>query len=443
MIPFTALRQDSVRRLATRCLLAAICLLSFGVCAAFEFDWWPERWSQAERTTLSSMHVGRIEPAAAPAGIAPAHASDAIKLGKQLFFDPRLSGNGKISCASCHLPGKQFQDDRALGLGIDTGTRRTMPLAGSAGAAFFMWDGRKDSLWSQSLGPLEDAREHGGTRLAYAHVLHAHYRSDYERIFGPLPDLRRLPPTAGPAGTASERADWKALPASTQRQVSEVFANLGKSIAAYETTLRYGPSRLDHFIEGTLKNEAGARQLLTAQEKSGLRIFMNKGQCITCHNGPLLSDGHFHNTGIRPRDPARPDTGRAAGLAQLLEDEFSCLGPFSGMPPDKCEELRFLAVDDPRMLGAFKTPSLRNVAQRAPYMHAGQVQSVPDVIRHYAQAPAAAVGVTEIKPVRLSADEVRDLAAFLATLTGPILEDPAADGQGKRGSAGAPTAALR
>ena len=443
MLPATALRQGRARRMAIRCLLAPICLLSFGFSTAFEFNWWSDRWSEAERAALSSMHVGRIEPAAAPAGIPAAHASEAARFGKQIFFDPRFSGNGKISCASCHLPGKQFQDDRALGLGIGTGTRRTMPLAGSAGAPFFMWDGRKDSLWSQSLAPLEDAREHGGTRLGYAHVLHDHYRSDYQRIFGPMPDMRRLPQTAGPAGTELERASWKALPPMTQRQISEVFANLGKTIAAYETTLRYGPSRLDHFIEGTLKNDAGARNLLTAGEKNGLRIFMNKGQCITCHNGPLLSDGHFHNTGIRPRDPARPDTGRAAGLTQLLEDEFSCLGPFSGMPPDKCDELRFLAADDPRMLGAFKTPSLRNVAQRAPYMHAGQLQSVPEVIRHYAQAPAAAVGITELKPVRLTADEVRDLAAFLGTLTGPILENPATAEQGKRGGTGAGATALR
>jgi cytochrome c peroxidase len=173
-----------------------------------------------------------------------------------------------------------------------------------------------------------------------------------------------------------------------------------------------------------VKRDPAASQVLDASEKNGLRIFIGKGRCITCHNGPLLTDQHFHNTGIAPRVPAQPDLGRRAGIAKLREDEFNCLGRFSDARPEQCEELRFLATDDHAMEAAFKTPSLRNVALRAPYMHAGQIASLADVVRHYSKAPSAAAGHSELKPVKLSEDEVQDLAAFLGTLSGSVVEEP-------------------
>ena len=214
--------------------------------------------------------------------------------------------------------------------------------------------------------------------------------------------------------------------------MNRAFANLGKAIAAYERTLRYGESRFDRYARAVLAGEPDGRQALSAQEVAGLRLFLGKGQCATCHNGPLLTDQHFHNTGVPARDPARPDRGRAAATAAVLADEFNCAGRYSDAPPQGCQELRFMAVDPVAMEGAFKTPSLRNVALRAPYMHAGQLATLEAVVEHYARSPAAPVGHSELahagtghaerQPIRLSAQERLDLVAFLRSLSGPIEE---------------------
>jgi cytochrome c peroxidase len=165
---------------------------------------------------------------------------------------------------------------------------------------------------------------------------------------------------------------------------------------------------------------------------NGLRLFIGKAQCATCHNGPLLTDQHFHNTGVPPREPANPDRGRSVAMATVQADEFNCLGSYSDAPAAACQELSFMATDDLGMEGAFKTPTLRNVGLRAPYMHAGQFATLEEVVGHYVRSPAAAVGHSELahegtghterKPIRLTEQEARDVAAFLSTLSGPIVE---------------------
>lgn len=374
-------------------------------------------WSADEMSVLSSMRLSELAPA--PADPSNGHESSraAVGLGQSIFFDQRFSGNGAVSCASCHQPDRQFQDGRPLALGMGTGARRTMPVVGAGYTPFLFWDGRKDSLWSQALGPMEDPAEHGGNRMAYAHILKAHYRADYEAVFGPLPDLARLPMEASPLGTPGQRAAWSTLSEDARRDVSQVFANMGKALAAYQKTLRFSESRMDRYVEGVTRRDATASQLLTPSEKTGLRIFIGKGLCISCHSGPLLTDQHFHNTGIAPRLAGQPDLGRQAAIAKLLDDEFNCLGRYSSARPEQCEELRFLAVDGYGMEAAFKTPSLRNVALRAPYMHAGQIPSLDVVVRHYATAPKAAAGQSELNPFALSEQEVGDLVAFLGSLT--------------------------
>jgi cytochrome c peroxidase len=307
-----------------------------------------------------------------------------------------------------------------------------MAIAGAAYSPWLFWDGRKDSLWSQALGPLEDAVEHGSNRTRIAQLLQSHYRVEYEAVFGPMPDLRDLPQDAGPQGNAAERAAWRAIDQNRRGEVNRVFANLGKAIAAYERTLVPGESRFDRYARAVVAGDPVGQQALSPQEVSGLRLFLGQGQCATCHNGPLLTDQHFHNTGVPLRDPAQPDRGRVAAPAKVQGDEFNCLGRFSDAPPGGCEELRFMVSDDPALVGAFKTPGLRNVALRAPYMHAGQLASLEDVVSHYAHAPAAAVGRSELtregrnpaqrKPIRLSAAQSRDLVAFLRALSGPIVE---------------------
>jgi len=180
-------------------------------------------------------------------------------------------------------------------------------------------------------------------------------------------------------------------------------------------------------------------EMLNPNEVKGLRLFIGKAQCVSCHNGPLLTDQHFHNTGVPPRDIAQPDRGRAAATAKVAKDEFNCLGPFSDAKPQQCQELRFMVSDDPALEGAFKTPSLRDVVLRPPYMHAGQFTTLEEVVRHYVKAPHAAVGHSELThthpgttkaghaeraPIELSEIEIKDLVSFLGTLSGTSTSAP-------------------
>lgn len=391
---------------------------------------WADAWSAADKAVLASMSLNKLPPPPRDASNAVEAVPAAAALGNRLFGEVRFSRNQAVSCASCHAPDHQFQDGFPVGRGVGTGSRRTMPIAGTAHGPWFFWDGRKDSLWSQALGPLEDAVEHGGNRTRIAKVLHANYRDEYEALFGPMPNLTGLPDDAGPQGTAAERAAWEAIDPRRRKDVNTVFANLGKVIAAYERTITLGESRFDRYVGAVVAGDVGGQQALSSQEVNGLRLFIGKGQCVTCHNGPLLTDQHFHNTGVPPRDSSQPDRGRSAATLKAQRDEFNCLGSFSDAAPDACQELRFMVTDDPALEGAFKTPSLRNVSLRPPYMHAGQFASLEGVVAHYVKSPSAAVGHSELahegkghaerRPIRMSESEVRDVAAFLQTLSGPL-----------------------
>ena len=386
-------------------------------------------WSHADMGVLASMRLSQLPAPPHDPSNAVEDLPAAVSLGKRLFNDARFSANGAVSCATCHDPHKQFQDGLPMARGVGQGSRRAMPLAGAAYSPWLFWDGRKDSLWSQALGPLEDAVEHGGNRTRYAHLLKTHYRADYEALFAPMPDLSHAPPDAGPAGSPEQQLAWKGLEVKTQADINRMFANMGKAIAAFEKTLQHSESRFDRYAEALVRSAAKPLQPeqppltaaqpappLTPSEVNGLRTFIGKGQCVTCHNGPLLTDQHFHNTGVPPRGPAQLDRGRAAATAKVQQDVFNCLGPFSDAKPAQCQELRFMAVNDPALEGAFKTPSLRGVGQRAPYMHAGQMASLVDVVQHYVHAPVAAVGHTERSALRLTDQEVRDLVALLGAL---------------------------
>lgn len=388
-----------------------------------------ERWSDADKATLGSMLLSRLPaPPADPSNAAESR-PEAIALGKRLFSDTRLSMNGQVSCASCHSPERDFQDGRPVGQGVGTGSRRTMPIAAAAHSPWLFWDGRKDSLWSQALGPLEDPAEHGANRSQLAHLLAANYRADYEAVFGPFPSLQGVPANASPVGSPADRMGWQAMSSEQRESVNRVFSNLGKAVAAYERTVTYRESRFDRYVNAVLQGAGAEPQPLTPAELNGLRLFIGKGQCSTCHNGPLLTDQHFHNTGVPPRDLSRPDGGRRLAVEKVRDDEFNCLGRYSDAKGDVCQELKFIASDDPGLEGAFKTPSLRNVANRAPYMHAGQLATLEDVVAHYVRSPRAAIGHSELahggggharrEPIRLTDQEARDLVQFLRTLSGP------------------------
>lgn len=391
-----------------------------------------DEWSAREVSTIASMQLKEAGPRPVDPSNAYETRAEAAALGRALFNDVRLSRNGKVSCASCHAADHGFQDGLQLGKGLATGQRRTMPVMGAAHSPFLFWDGRKDSLWSQALGPLEDAAEHGANRVGVVRVLKDHYPQQYRAAFGAFPDLGQLPDAASPNGDAVEREAWNAMSPASREAVNRVFANLGKAIAAYERQVSYGESRFDRYAAATQAGDGRGQEVFTAQEVRGLRLFLGKGQCVTCHNGPLMTDHAFHNTGVPPLNPAAPDRGRADAIAKLVRDEFNCLGKYSDAKPEQCGELQFLATNDPGQLAAFRTPGLRNVAARPPYMHAGQFATIAQVLQHYARSPRAALGHSELaspgerhadrQVIRLSESDIQDLAAFLGTLTGPVAQ---------------------
>ncbi|NUS98392.1 MAG: cytochrome-c peroxidase [Gemmatimonadaceae bacterium] len=362
------------------------------------------RWTKEERAMLRSLSLASLGPLPADPSNRYADDSAAARLGRALFFDARLSGNGKVACATCHVPASDFQDGLPLGRGVGTAARRTMPIAGTAYSAWQFWDGRADSQWSQALGPLESPVEHGATRAQLAAVLGAAYRAEYESVFG--------------KGTLTRATTGK-------DGVDRVYANIGKAIAAYERRIGFAPARFDRYVAEELAGGVHSPQgTLSRDEEAGLRIFIGKGSCTNCHNGALLTDQHFHNTGIAAAPGLAVDSGRATGVRRALASEFRCDGPFSDARPDDCAELSFTVTEVPELVRAYKTPSLRNVADRAPYMHAGQLATLGDVVAHYSAAPAAPFGQSELKPLRLSADERRQLEAFLRTLSGPLAAPP-------------------
>lgn len=154
---------------------------------------------------------------------------------------------------------------------------------------------------------------------------------------------------------------------------------------------------------------------------AGLRLFLGKGECINCHNGPLFTDNYFHNTGVPDARGLPRDQGRVAALATVKADAFNCTGRYSDAGPRDCAELRFMATDDPAMMRAFKTPSLRSVAERAPYMHAGQVATLEEALEHYRRAPRAPAGKSELRNTGITSREAAQLAAFLRALRSEVV----------------------
>ena len=380
------------------------------------------RWTSEERETLRSLSLSALGPLAADPSNRYADDSAAARLGHQLFFDTRLSGAGTVACASCHLPDQQFQDGQPLARGVGVTTRRTMPVAGTAHSPWQFWDGRTDSQWAQALGPLESAVEHGGDRTQYAHVVATEYRDQYEAVFGPLPDLTGLPKLGGPVVDAARSAEWARMPVARRNEVSRVYANIGKAIAAYERRIGFAPSRFDRYVDAELAGRShDTTSALSRDEEAGLRLFIGKASCVNCHNGSLFTDNSFHNTGVPTPTVSLPiDSGRATGVRQAIAGEFSCTSSYSDAKPGDCRELQFAVTEGEELVRAFKTPSLRNVARRKPYMHAGQIATLDAVVRHYNSAPRAPFGHSELKPLRLSARELRQLEAFLQTLNGPL-----------------------
>ena len=390
----------------------------------------PTKWTDDEIITLRNLWIGSIP--ALPPDPSNVYADDpqAALLGQKLFFDTRFSSNNEVSCATCHKPELMFTDGLPLSIGVGTTDRKSMTIIGTAYSPWQFWDGRKDSQWAQALAPLESVVEHGGTRMQYAHLITNHYQEDYETIFGPLPDFSdpaRFPAIAGPVDDPEALTAWEGMTATDRDLVTQVFVNMGKAIAAYERLILPAPSRFDRFVEALLNNdEQTMKSAMTSEEVAGLKLFIGRADCIQCHNGPLFTNNDFHNTGVPTRSGLPLDSGRAAGVIKVLNDEFNCLSQWSDADAEEqdCSELRFVVSEGEQLEAAFKPSTLRNIAETAPYMHAGQFATLEEVLRHYNHPPLSPAGHNELEPLGLTNREIGQIIAFLHTLSGGVNAPP-------------------
>ena len=233
-------------------------------------------WSEEEIELLRSLWLASLDPLHSDQSNAVADSPVAARFGRALFFDMRLSGTGDISCATCHQPARRFTDGLPKGVAIGVSKRNTPSIVGTAYSPWLYWDGRRDSQWSQAVSPLEDPNEHGTSRDDVVNVIITDdaYHATYEQLFGVPPDQ------------------------STHEALDRTFANIGKAIAAYERLLMPGPSRFDDYVAALVDGTKPVADILTADEAAGLRLFIGDAQCIRCHNGPLLTNNEFHNTGV-------------------------------------------------------------------------------------------------------------------------------------------------
>jgi cytochrome c peroxidase len=368
---------------------------------------------------------------------------DAALLGQRLFFEPRLSASGRTSCASCHDPAFGWSNGQPMAAGDRRATRRHVPtLWNAAYGRWFFWDGRADSLWSQALEALEGELDQASNRLRIAHAIEhdSGLRTAYEGTFGAFPDLadlRRFPADGRPDPDHPEglldRA-WSAMSEADRQTIDRIFVNLGKAIAAFERRLISRDSPFDRFAAGLRTGNRAALQSLSPSAQRGLQLFVGKTGCWQCHAGPNFSDGEFHRLGV-PERSSFHDLARMRGILLLLSNPFNGVGAWSDAPA--ASPTRFLPRGETHAIDEFKTPTLRNVANTAPYMHNGRLATLEDVVRFYSEqagAPTARPREKILRPLHLSDGEMVDLVAFLKSLTGKPLEPALMGPQPARGA---------
>lgn len=352
-----------------------------------------------------------------PADPTNAYADDprAAALGRALFFDARLSATGTVACARCHDPAAGLADRLGRSVGVAAGDRNAPSVLAASGQRWQFWDGRADSAWMQALGPIENPLEMGFTRAAVAQEVARRYAAEYTAVYGALPpldDRARFPSAAMPGDAA-----WEAMGADDRRAVDRIFANVGKSLAAFERTLRPGESAFDRYARGDTA-------ALSPAARDGLRVFFEAG-CAQCHHGPALSDDSFHNVHFDTgRRDGAADPGRLGGVEGLRQSPFRADGPFSDAP-DAGAHLRRLAPVE-AMRGQFHTPSLRNVAGTGPWGHGGTFTDLRDVVVHYAEArdrrddPRTAGELDPaLGPFHRAETTINSLVALLRALSAP------------------------
>ena len=337
-----------------------------------------------------------------------ADSAEAATLGHRLFFDARLSASGTVNCASCHDPSHGFRDAEPLAKGEGTGPRRSMSVLNAAHQRWLTWDGRADTLWSQAVQPFEVPHEMGSSRRAVLAVVAGDpgLSALYRGAFGaPVPG-----------------------PGAAQPEVDAAFAKVGKALAAYERRLVSGPSAYDRWWSARAAAAdpaatAAADAILTEAQRRGLALFFGKANCFQCHHGALFSDGEFHNIGMPPRGGGMPtDAGRYAVVDRVRDDPFNAAGPHSDDRSGPQARISASLVNSPDRWGEFRTPSLRNLPGSGPFMHAGQKETLADVVRFYSTLEGATQldhhRESVLKRLDLSTDEQADLVAFLGALAG-------------------------
>lgn len=322
----------------------------------------------------------------------------AIALGRALFFDPRLSRSGTVSCASCHDPQKSWSDGLPSGVGLGKGARNTPSLWNVGGNRWFSWDGKASTLWAQTLLPIEDPIEMGGGRANVASLVASE------------PTLASLYKAAFGTGINQET------------DVNMSFARVGKALAAYVATITSTNSRFDVFAESLERGDILTAHALSTQEKHGLKLFLGKARCVTCHHGPNFTDGEFHNLRLPDRGMRFPsDAGRYVGIEKVQRSEFGATSRYSDDSTARAAKMVKALERRPEQWGSFKTPSLRNVAKTAPYMHGGQFATLREVVRYYSTFEGAATAdhhqVMTLVQANLDDAEIDALVAFLQALT--------------------------
>ena len=282
--------------------------------------------------------------------------ADRENLGRTLFFDPRISGAGNVSCATCHNPGLGWSDGLPTAKGVKSTVleRKSPTLFNSAYSSIQMWDGRKKSLEDQATGPMEAELE---------------MHTDMPKLLGFLN-----------ANEGYKTMFAKAYPG------APIDANsMTKAIATFERTIISNNSPFDRWVKG----DAGA---LTPQQVHGFEVFAGKGNCTECHTGANFTNDGFHNIGLASFGNATPDLGR-----------------YAIRPGAKNK-------------GAFKTPTLREVARRAYYFHDGTASSLMEVVEHYDRGGDVKSNLDKsIVPLHLTMDEKQALVSFMESLSSPYV----------------------
>jgi cytochrome c peroxidase len=302
-----------------------------------------------------------------------------VSLGETLYFDKRLSINGTVSCATCHDPANSFTDRRTLALGVSDklGTRNAPTILNAAFVSQLFWDGRTGRLEEQAKQPLLNAFEMGmGDDASVVSRLSAipEYRKRFDQVFG-------------------------------KQGIS--IDTITKAIAAYERTLLSGNSAFDRFI-------AGDTTALTESQKRGWKLFKGKAKCTECHSfskdSRFFSDFKFHNTGVG----AGEFSFAGENSTEIVKNSASALAHTRG----SAELGRYLVTKNRQDVGAFRTPTLRDVELTAPYMHNGSEKTLIDVVRFYNRGGNGNPNLDKrIVQLKLTDNEMSELVEFMRTLT--------------------------